>query len=222
MFLAPTSDQLEIQAQAGRFLQAQLTRERRLAWDAMPAGHDDDFWKAVADLGWFGYGLPASVGGQGASVLEVGLLLEACGRYVAPFGIFSAVCGGLALSALGSAAQKKQWLPAVARGERQLALAVNETAATRNPTAFATVVKRRAGTLRLDGRKDYVLQGVTADAFLVAARDGNGVSVVLVPRDTAGVKIESFTGFAKDRQSTVVFKNVVLPVAALCGTPATA
>ena len=217
MFLALTPEQIEIQEQAGRFLQTELTRERRLAWDELPEGHDAPFWKAVAELGWFGYGLPESVGGQGASVLDVGVLLEACGRAVAPFGVFAAICGGLALNALGSAAQKKQWLPAVARGERLVAVAVNEAAASLEPTAFATVVKRRGKSLQLDGRKTYVLQGVTADAFLVAARDGRGTSVVLVPRETPGVQVESFTAFGKDRQSTVSFKQVTLPLTALCG-----
>jgi len=39
-----------------------------------------------------------------------------------------------------------------------------------------TALRRRGKTLRLSGEKRYVLQGVTADAFLVAARDGRGVS----------------------------------------------
>jgi alkylation response protein AidB-like acyl-CoA dehydrogenase len=64
-----------------------------------------------------------------------------------------------------------------------------------------------------------VLQAVTADAFLVAARDGRGVSVVLVPRDTPGVTVEAVRTFAKDRQARVRFRNVVLPSTALAGTP---
>lgn len=222
MFLAPTSEQLEIQEQAGRFLQSELTRERRLAWDQTAEGHDAAFWRAVSELGWFGYGLPESVGGQGASLLDVGLLVETCGRYVAPFSVFAAICGGLALQSLGSAAQKKAWLPSVAAGDRVVTLAINEAAASLNPAAFTTTVKRKGKSLQLDGQKQFVLQGVTADAFLVAARDGAGVSVLLVPRDTPGVQVTSFTGFGKDRQSTVTFKRVVLPATALCGTAKTA
>ena len=36
MHLAPTDEQQAIQAEARRFLGAQITRERRLAWDRMP------------------------------------------------------------------------------------------------------------------------------------------------------------------------------------------
>lgn len=222
MFLAPTSEQQEIQEQAGRFLQEQLTRERRVEWDQLPEGHDAAFWRAVGDLGWLGYGLPEAYGGHGASILDLGLLLEACGRYVAPFGIFASICGGLALNALGAAAQKKAWLPRVARGEALVTLAVTEASAALDPTAFTTTVKRRGKSIQLDGEKRFVLQGVTATAFLVAARDGKGVSAVLVPRDTPGVTVESFTGFGKDRQSNVRMKGVVLPGTALCGTPGAA
>jgi alkylation response protein AidB-like acyl-CoA dehydrogenase len=219
MHLAPTPLQQEIQTEARRFLAGYLTRERRLAWDALPAGHDADFWKAIADLGWLGFGFPEAAGGQGASLLDVGLLLEECGRAVAPFGIFAAVTGGLALAALGSAAQKKAWLPAIAGGEKLVALAVAERDAVLEPSAFATTIKRRGKQLVISGEKAFVLQGVTAAGFLVAGRDGRGVSVALVPADAPGVTVRSFTTFGKDRQSVVRLRNVTLPAQALVGKP---
>lgn len=219
MHLAPTPLQQEIQTEARRFLTSYLTRERRLAWDKTPEGHDPEFWKAVADLGWLGFGLPETVGGQGASLLDVGLLLEECGRAVAPFGVFAGITGGLALASLGNAAQKKEWLPGVARGEKLVTLAVSERDAVLEPAAFRTTVKRRGRQLVVTGEKAFVLQGVTAAAFLVAARDGRGVSVVLVPADAPGVKVRSFTPFGKDRQSVVTFRNVALSATALVGKP---
>ena len=76
MHLAPTEEQQVVQQEARRFLAAELTRARRLAWDDDPAGHDPAFWRAVAGLGWFGYGLPPAFGGEGASLVELGLLVE--------------------------------------------------------------------------------------------------------------------------------------------------
>jgi alkylation response protein AidB-like acyl-CoA dehydrogenase len=63
---------------------------------------------------------------------------------------------------------------------------------------------------------------VTADAFLVAARDGDGVSVVLVPRRAPGVVVEPTSTFAKDRQSSVRLDGVTLPRSALCQPEGTA
>jgi len=219
MHLAPTEEQLVVPREAARFLAAEITRERRLEWDKTAEGHDPAFWKAVADLGWFGYAVPEAYGGQGASLLELGLLVEECGRAVAPFGIFASFCGSLALARLAGAAQKRAWLPAIARGESLVTLAVAEGRAARDPGAFATTVRRRARELRLDGEKQFVLQGATADAFLVAARDGRGVSLVLVPRDAKGVGVVPQRTLAKDRQSRVTFRNVVLPATALVGKP---
>lgn len=222
MHLAPTAEQQAIQEAARRFLQTEITRERRQAWDRSPEGHDREFWNAVGALGWFGYGLPAAYGGHGASLAELGLLVEECGRAVAPFGVFAAIAGGLALAALGTPAQKRAWLPGVARGEKLVTLAVAEESVSANPSAFATVVRRRGRGLVLSGEKRYVLQGVTADAFLVAARAGRGTSVVLVPADAPGVRLSPERTFGKDRQAAVRLRNVALPAAALAARPGAA
>jgi alkylation response protein AidB-like acyl-CoA dehydrogenase len=222
MQLALTDEQQAVQQEARRFLSGEITPERRLAWDQSAAGHDAEFWQAVARLGWFGWALPEAHGGQGASLLDLGLLLEECGRAVAPFSIFATIAGGLGLASLGTPAQKRAWLPAVARGEKVVVLAVDESEATRNPAAFVTRLGRRGRQLKLTGEKRWVLQGVTADALLVAARDGRGVSTVLVPTDTPGVQVEAERTFGKDRQSRVRFDDVVLPASALAGRAGTA
>jgi alkylation response protein AidB-like acyl-CoA dehydrogenase len=221
MHLAPTDEQQAVPREARRFLADTITRERRLEWDKTAEGHDPTFWQAVAKLGWFGYAIPEELGGQGASLVDLGLLIEECGRAVAPFGIFASLAGSTVLARLGSAAQKRTWLPAIARGERLVTLAWDEARAARDPRAFTTVVRRRGRQLRLDGVKDFVLQGVTADAFLVAARDGRGTSLVLVPRETPGVTIAPQQTLAKDRQSRVTFRNVALPGTALVGPAGT-
>ena len=222
MDLAPSEEQQAVQREARRFLAAEISRERRLAWDQTADGHDPAFWRAVGRLGWLGYALPTAYGGQGASLLDLGLLVEELGRAVAPFGIFAALAGGLGLAALGTPRQKREWLPAVARGEKMVTLAIAEEHACQDPTAFATVLARRRRVLRLSGEKRYVLQGVTADAFLVAAREREGVSAVLVPADTRGITVTSQKSFGKDRQSTVRFTDVVLPATALAGRPGAA
>jgi alkylation response protein AidB-like acyl-CoA dehydrogenase len=222
MDLGLTPEQQTVQQEARRFLAAEITRERRLEWDRSPAGCDAAFWRAVADLGWLGYGLPAAHGGAGASLLDVGLLVEEWGRAVAPFGLFAALAGGLALSSLGTPAQRRAWLPAIARGEKIVTLAVGEAEAAAEPSALRTVLTRRGGRLRLDGEKRFVLSGAQADAFLVAARDGRGTSVVLVPADAPGVRVTAVDTFAKDREATVRLTGVVLPPSAVCGRAGTA
>ena len=89
--------------------------------------------------------------GRGRSALA--LLVEECGRAVAPFGIFAALAGGLALTKLGTASQRKTWLPRVATGDAVVTLAVAEKDAVDDPAAFGTVVRRRPGKVRVTGEK---------------------------------------------------------------------
>ena len=222
MDLAPTQEQQAVKDQARRFLAEQVTRERRVAWDQEPAGYDPAFWDAVRRLGWLGYGLPTAYGGQGANLLDLALLVEECGRAVAPFGIFAALAGGLALTKLGTASQRKTWLPRVATGDAVVTLAVAEKDAVDDPAAFGTVVRRRPGKVRVTGEKRYVLQGATADAFLVVARDGRGTSIVLVPADTPGVSVRAVETMGKDRQAVVTFRDATLPATAIAGVPGSA
>src|SRR5579883_1699444 len=157
MDLGLTPEQQTVQQEARRFLAAEITRERRLEWDRSPTGYDPAFWRAVSELGWLGYGLPAAHGGQGASLLDVGLLVEEWGRAAAPFGLFAALSGGLALAALGTPAQRRAWLPAVARGEKIVTLAVSEAEVEAEPAAgvrvtpVETFAKDREATVRFAG-----------------------------------------------------------------------
>ncbi len=164
MHLAPSDEQRAVQEAARRFLAAEVTRERRLAWDATAEGYDAALWRDVARLGWFGWGVPEADGGQGASFVDVALLVEECGRAVVPFAVLNQIGMGIALAALATPAQRAAWLPRLARGEAQVGLAVAETDAVANPAAFRTTIARRGAALRLDGEKRWVAQGGTADA----------------------------------------------------------
>ena len=217
MYLAPTDDQQAVQAAARDFLAKEITRERWQSWAMSAEGYDADFWRAVAGLGWLAYAVPQADGGQGADLVEVALLMEECGRAAAPLAIFSSVLGGLALAAMGNPRQRREWLPAVATGERQITLATAEAEAVSNPRAFSTRVRRTRAGYRLSGEKQYVLQGVSADAFVVAARDGTGVTALLVPKSATGVHVQPAATFSDDRQSVVTFDAVDLPPGALLG-----
>lgn len=222
MHLGPTQEQQAVQSAARAFLAKEITQDRRRSWATSTEGYDQEFWRGVARLGWLAYGLPESENGQGASLLDTGLLMEECGRAAAPLAIFSTTIGALAVTAMGNPRQRRHWLPGVATGECQISLAIAEAEAERNPRAFITRARRTRAGYRLSGEKRHVLQGVTADAFVVAARDGGGTSAFLVPKHSTGVHVQPTATFAGDRQSIVTFDGVDLPAGALLGRRATA
>lgn len=205
MELSPTPEQKELQSSARRLLEKEISRERLMAWDKTSEGYDPAFWRSVAELGWLGFSLSEAHGGGGASLLDAALLLEECGRALAPLGIHSAIVGARAVAALGGKAGERE-LAALASGERQATLAVCEPEIERDFSLFRTRVENG----RLSGEKWYARQGVTADLLIVAARDGEMPALYLVPTDARGVSRRELKTFSDDRQSVFTFEHVAV------------
>jgi alkylation response protein AidB-like acyl-CoA dehydrogenase len=112
-------------------------------------GYDRPLWSQLTgQLGATGLAIAEEHGGAGATLVEVGVVLEEAGRYLLPVPYLSTVT---AIAALGSAAP--ELLPALASGESVATLAVA-------PVAY------RSGAL--DGVAEHVLDGHLADVVLVA------------------------------------------------------
>ena len=93
--------------------------------DAIPA----DLRAAAADLGLFGYALPAEYGGSGVSMAQdVRLAFEfgyATPAFRSMFGTNNGIAGQV-IAKFGSDAQKKAFLPALAAGEMVASFALTE------------------------------------------------------------------------------------------------
>lgn len=197
MRLAPTPEQQELKDAVRRFCAEQVTSARLAAWDQTPDGVDQECWRTVAKLGWFGLGMPAGAGGSGLGLVEVACVLEECARGLMPRRVINAIRGGLALARLDPANRR---LAAVARGECVIALAFDEHD-VRAPGAYATEV---AGDC-VRGEKWYVAEGAGADLHIVAARDGDTVALVLVASERAHAS--ALRVFDGERQAVVSYDH---------------
>jgi len=191
MQLTFTPDQQALQNAVERFCQEQVTAERLHAWQGQPRQIDARAWRMIADLGWFGLGLPEPCGGSGLGLVEVACLLQECARGLVPRSVINAVRGGWALARLDAAASE---LAEVGRGTRVVALAFDEASAS-DPAAYATTLEDHGGAPRVRGEKGYVPGGLSADYQIVAAREGSGVSLVLVAAEaTERAALRTFDG----------------------------
>jgi alkylation response protein AidB-like acyl-CoA dehydrogenase len=142
-----------------------------------------------------------------------------------PGPFFSTVLlGGAAIAEAGSAAQRAEWLPRIAAGEKKAALAWTEPSLRWNAAGIALGARETAGGFVLSGTKLFVGDAHLADILVVAARtrDGStmedGVSLFLVPRDAPGLAISPMPTIDETRKSCEVqFDNVVVPASALLG-----
>lgn len=148
------------------------------------ATYDQGLWKGLAELGYLGTAIPEQYGGLGIGHLELCVLAEELGRALAPVPFSSSVyLATELLTAAGSEAQKREWLPKLAAGEAIGTFAHAERAGAVTPDRIATSFARGA----LTGRKIPVPDGGIADIAIVSARAGDGVGLFLVDLRGPGV-----------------------------------
>jgi alkylation response protein AidB-like acyl-CoA dehydrogenase len=160
-----------------------------------PEGMSAELWKKLAEQGWLGLIFPEPYDGMALGLVDLVVLMEEMGRAVAPGPYFSTVLlGGLAILEAGSDAQKKEWLPKIAAGDKRVALAWMEPSAQLGPAGVTLTAAEKGGTYTLSGTKLFVHDAHTADALVVAARTRpgagpEGVSLFLLPKGTKGLAV---------------------------------
>ena len=160
-----------------------------------PEGINPELWKKLAEQGWLGLIYPEPYDGMGLGLVDLVVLMEEMGRAVAPGPYFSTVLlGGLAVLEAGSDAQKKEWLPKIAAGDKRVALAWMEPSAQLGPAGVTLTAVEKSGKYTLSGTKLFVHDAHTADALVVGARTkpgagADGVSLFLLPRGTKGLEV---------------------------------
>jgi alkylation response protein AidB-like acyl-CoA dehydrogenase len=157
-------------------------------------GFDKGTFTSVAEMGWTGVVIPENYGGSEFGYRGIGLVLEELGRTLvaAPL-IGSAVGAASALILGGTEAQKKAWLPKIADGSVVAALAIDE--GTRHePENIVMAATKSGGGYSLTGTKTFVMEGMAAKVFVVAARtsgkpgETKGITLFVVPADAKGIK----------------------------------
>jgi acyl-CoA dehydrogenase len=217
--LDETKRMLRDSAQAFLRERAPVAQLRALRDNADVRGYSPALWQGFAEQGYCATLVPEAQGGLGLGVVEAGLIAEEMGHTLAaaPF-LSTAVLAAWLLARAGSAAQQAEWLPRIAAGQALLALAVDEQARHR-PEAIAARAEQDGSGWRVDGRKCLVVDGHVADALVVAARAPQGVLLLLVPADAAGLAIERTVMVDAHNAARVSLDGVRVPAGALIGAP---
>jgi alkylation response protein AidB-like acyl-CoA dehydrogenase len=120
-----SDEQQAFRASIRRFVQERwpVSESRRLADD--PRGFDAQVWRTMTgELGLAALLIPEAAGGQGFSMLELGIALEELGAELAGGPLFASAClGALALLAVADEGERKELLPELASGEAIVSLA---------------------------------------------------------------------------------------------------
>ena len=183
-------------------------------------GFGHGLWKQIAELGLTGMLVPESAGGGGLGQVESNLVLEEIGRNLTPSPFLTTSVA--AVRALEGSAHATRWFPGIVAGETVAALAIDEGKA-HDPAGTALEAKWQGNGFLLNGAKQFVVHGASADLLLVAARTGGaagetkGVTLFAVPRDTAGVDVENVALADSSKAARLTLSNVAVDADAVVG-----
>jgi alkylation response protein AidB-like acyl-CoA dehydrogenase len=186
-------------------------------------GYPADVWRKIADLGWLGFALPQTCGGDDAPLEQLGLLLEEMGRAVAPLPFLSTIVPALTIAEAGTEALRRELLPRVARGELLLTWALTERDPRGTPETIHTEAVPDGDHYLVNGSKLFVDNFNVADQCLVVCRTGQasaahqGISLLLLDTTSQGISHTLLPTLAGDKQSEVTLNQVRVPTANLIG-----
>lgn len=148
-----------------------------------PGRYDDELWQTLAtQIGVAALAVPEQYDGAGATVRESAAVLEILGETLSPVPMLSsAVLATGALLTAGDEATCARLLPALAAGELRATLCWSGPGGWQSPG-----VEAEGGIL--SGTAEYVIDGESADVFLVLAGPGP-VTLHRVVADAPGVTV---------------------------------
>ena len=219
MDFALSDEQRMLSESLTRFIAERYDFHQRLNFMAQPEGFSRVIWGELAELGVLALPFSEDDGGFAGGGVETMVVMEVLGRglVVEPY-LATVVLAGGALRLAASNEQKARRIAGIGAGDYIIALAHHERDGLRHTTAyFRTRAEPVAGGWRLDGAKTAVMAGAVADELVVSAITPNGVSLFLVERAAAGVKVTDSVGYDGVKAADISFTNVHVTAKALLG-----
>jgi len=197
------------------------------AWD-----RDHQFPRAalagLAGLGVLGIVVPESDGGAGLDYVSLALAIEEIAAADGATSTIvsvqnSVVCGPL--KAFGSAAQKRDWLAPLARGDKLGCFCLTEPQVGSDAGAIRTRAQRDGEGWVLNGVKQFITTGKHADVAIVfavtdPAAGKRGISAFVVPTSTPGyivARVEDKMGQRASDTAQILFEDCRVGADALLG-----
>ena len=201
--------------------------QERVAPGTIERDEREEFPKAIvkelAELGFMGMMVPEEWGGAGLDTLSYALAVEEISKVDASVGVIMSVNNSLVCFGLnkeGSQLQKERFLRDLASGRKLGAFALSEPEAGSDASNQRTTAARDGDSYILNGVKNWITNGSTADIVLVMAatdkaKGAKGISTFILEKGTPG-----FTVGKKERKLGIRSSDTVSLSLTDCRIPA--
>jgi short-chain 2-methylacyl-CoA dehydrogenase len=180
----------------------------------------------LGELGLMGMTIPEEYGGAGADTVSYAIAVEELTRVDSSVAITLAAhhsLGTLPIFYYGDEAQKHEWLPQLASGEKLAAFGLTEPEAGSDAGATRTRAELRDGKWIVNGSKIFITNAGTdiTSCVTITARTGDEeISNIIVPNGTAGYEISKpmkKLGWRASDTRELSFKDCEVPSGNLLG-----
>ncbi|NUU18511.1 acyl-CoA dehydrogenase [Cellulomonas humilata] len=189
----------------------------------------------MGEMGLFGLPFPVEYGGQGRDYVDLCLAVEQLARVDQSIAV--TLEAGVGLGAMpvwrsGTEAQKREWIPMLARGEALAAFGLTEADAGSDAAGTKTTARVEDGEWVIDGTKQFITNSGSRITRLITITAVTGESVradgsvkkeltaILVPSSTPGLTVlpaYDKVGWHTSDTHPLRFEDVRVPEANLLG-----
>jgi glutaryl-CoA dehydrogenase len=231
---APVRDDAPFNWEDPLDLESQLSEEERMVRDTARGYAQDKLFPRVLSayreerfdreimsemgaLGLLGPTVPEEYGGAGLGYVAYGLIAREVERVDSGYRSAMSVQSSLVMHpilAYGAPAQRRKFLPKLARGEIVGCFGLTEPDHGSDPGSMVTRAEKASGGFVLNGAKTWISNSPIADVAVVWAKLGNVIRGFIVERGTKGFSTPKIEGKLSLRASVtgeVVLENAFVP-----------
>ncbi len=178
--------------------------------------------KKMGEMGFLGMMAPTEFGGGGMDTISYVLVMEELSKIDASASVIVSVNNSLVnygLAEYGNQSQKEKYLSKLTTGEKLGAFCLSEPEAGSDATSQRTTAIDKGDHYILNGTKNWITNGSSADYYLVIAQTDKekkhrGINAFIVEKDWEGFEVgpkEQKLGIRGSDTHSLIFNDVKVP-----------
>ena len=210
-----SGEQQMLSDNVARLMKDRYGFEARKAYQASGVGFSEALWREYADMGLLGAPFAEEDGGFGGGPVETMIVMEEFGKALAlePY-LETVVLSGALVRNAASKERRAELIGQIAAGDLRLSFAHSEPRSGFDLSDVGLTARKDGAAYVLDGEKGLVVNGDSADAFIVSARvaggrrDRDGIGLYLVDANARGVTRRGYPTQDGRRAAEIGFSKV--------------